>query len=508
MIRTTGPAASRQRKEREGGHVMFLTALLLIPLIGISAIAVDFGFWYLQASRNQSIADAASLAGAVWMPDEDAANQAISESLSRNGLDPGVDSTVRVDFVTSNSVRVSVSTKSELSFTSMFIDEFAVTRSSIATYVPPTAMGSPTNSLGRDGLWLAISGDCSVRENGDLLASRGVAGYPGGNYPPSSCGAASPNPSYTGEYYLAVEVQTAPTQPIVVQVYDGTYAPAAGKTTDLEFRPPSAFDTTFTLFDNDGSVFDPTSNSVIATRTYTDREAGADSAWTTVGTIVNPTPGIYYVRVSTNGSGGFDSFGSNGFAVRASLGSSFTSCTTLSGDPNYSTDCPQVYAVEHLPLYASLSNGSSEFYLAEVPGEQAGKQLEITLFDVGEGAERIEILDPDGNAVPFTWTTDCSITAASAGCSGSSVGWTNPATGTFQPNTLDVSGTGNQVYANTLSDSLWNDRSVVITVDIPNNYASAYSGRWWRVRYTFGDDITDRTTWSVRVLGDPVRLSG
>ena len=71
-----------------------------------------------------------------------------------------------------------------------------------------------------------------------------------------------------------------------------------------------------------------------------------------------------------------------------------------------------------------------------------------------------------------------------------------------------MSGTGNQVYANTLSDSLWNDRSVVITIDIPNNYASAYSGRWWRVRYTFGDDITDRTTWSVRVLGDPVRLSG
>lgn len=498
------------RRHGERGYVLFLTAVLLVPLIGIAAIGVDFGVWYLQASRNQSAADAAALAGAVWLPDEVKATEAANAALLRNGLHPGVDSTAVIEAFGGNSLRVTVATKSELSFAEMFISDFAITRSSVGTYIPPTAIGSPTNSLGEDGLWLAISGACSVRENGDLLAAQSVAGYPGASYPPSTCAGGSPNPSYTGEYFLAVEVAAPTAQPIVVEVYDGTYAPSATKSTDLEFRPPSRFDTTFTLYDTDGSAFDPTSGSVLASRTYSDREAAADSAWTTVGTIATPSTGIYYIRVSTNGSGGLDSFGSNGFAVRASVGATFSACSTLAGDPGFSASCPQVYAVEHLPLYASLSNGSSDFYLAEVPAEQSGKQLEVSLFDVGEGAERIEILDPAGNPVPFTWTTDCSITSPGIppGCSGASEGWTNPVTTTFQPHTLNVGGPGNQIYANTLSTSLWNDRTVVLTVDIPNDYATAHSARWWQVRYTFGGDITDRTTWSVRVIGDPVRLSG
>lgn len=499
----------RSTSDRNGerGYVLFLTAVILIPLIGIAAIGVDFGVWYLQASRNQRAADAAALAGAVWLPDEAKATSAANAALVRNGLEPGVDSTVVIDVIGSNNLQVTVATKSELSFSSLFIDEFAVTRSSVGTYIPPTAIGSPTNSLGRDGLWLAISGDCSVRENGDLLAARYVAAYPGGAWPPSSCAGGSPNPSYTGEYFVAIEVTDPPAQPITVQIFDGTYAPAAGKTTDLEFRPPSTFSTTFTLYDNDGSAFDPTSGTPLAARTYAAGDAVSDSTWTTLGTIAAPSPGIYYLRVSTNGSGGLDSWGSNGFAVRAGAGSPFAACSTLPGAPDFATTCPQVYAVEHLPLYASLSNGTSEFYLAEVPAQQAGKQLEVSLFDVGEGAERIEILDPAGVPVPFTWTTDCAITVPAIGCSGTSEGWTNPATGTFLPHTLNVAGTGNQIYANTLSDSLWNDRTVVLAVDVPNDYATSYTGRWWRVRYTFGADITDRTTWSVRVLGDPVRLS-
>ncbi|MEZ5225425.1 MAG: hypothetical protein R2710_01805 [Acidimicrobiales bacterium] len=152
-------------------------------------------------------------------------------------------------------------------------------------------------------------------------------------------------------------------------------------------------------------------------------------------------------------------------------------------------------AVEDLSLYASLNGGSSEFYLAEIGGEHAGKKLEISLFDVGEGAQLIEILDPDGDPVSFDWETDCSVTAATGGCSGSGT-------------SLDVSGDGNQVYADTLSKSRYNDRIVIATVSLPGDYATRYAGRWWSIRYTYGSDIHDRTTWSVRMIGDPVRLSG
>lgn len=503
-----GRSGVRQRCEQ--GYVLFLTVVLLVPLMGVAALGVDLGVWYVQASENQRAADAAALAGAVWMPDEAAATAAIYESLTRNGYTPWVDSTVTIDFLGSNSVKVGVSTKSEMAFTGLFIDEFSITRSAIGRYVPPTALGSPTNSLGEPGLWLAISGDCSVRENGDLNAARYLAGYPGGSYPPASCGGGYPNPEYTGEYILAVDVPQPLATNLTVQVYDGTYNPSAAKTTDLELRPPSNFHTTFTLYDNDGAPFDLSSATVLSTTTFASRDAATDSVWANIGTIPTPTPGVYYLKVSTNGSGGTNSFGSNGFAVRAFEGATPTACSTRPSDADYSPTCPQVFAVEDLPLYASLSSGSSEFFLSEIPATHKGKEMEISLFDVGEGAERIEIIDPAGNSTPFTWTTDCSITSPGnpPGCSGVSESWINPADSMLRPHTLDVSGTGNQVYADTLGNGLWNDRTVVVTVDIPPDYDTAYTGRWWKVRYYFGSDITDRTTWSVRVIGDPVRLDG
>ena len=502
--------AGRRPTTRDRGYVMFLTALLLLPLLAIAAIGVDFGLWYLQAARNQRVADAAALAGAVWMPDQDLAEAAALDAVARNGLTPGVDSTVNIDFPGNNSVRVQVSSKSELSFSDLFLDEFAITRSAVGEYVPPVAIGSPLNRLGEEGLWLAISGDCSVRENGDLLAARTLAGYPGGSYPPAMCGGGFPNPDYTGVHTFAVIIDQNPGQAVTVQVYDGTYAPSSGKSTDFELRPPSRFDTTFTLYDAPGPPFDITAHAVLASRTYPDRDAASDAQWTTIGTIPNPEPGLYYLTVSTNGTGGLDSFGSNGYGLREFAGVTPTNCSSRPTDFDYSPSCPQVAAVEHMSTFASLSNGSKEFFLAEIDGKHAGKDLEISLFDVGEGAERIEIIDPDGNPVPFTWTTDCTVTppASPPGCSGTHEAWTDPSDGSSHPYTLDVSGSGVQVYADTFSTSLWNDRTVVFTIDIPNDYATAYAGRWWKVKYYFGSDITDRTTWSVRVIGDPVRLAG
>ncbi len=495
-------------RTKERGYALALTALLLIPLMAITAIGVDIGVWYLQGSRNQRIADAAALAGAVWLPDQAKAESVAIEAIEKNGLNPGVDSSIDVAFTSNFSLKVTVSTVSELSFSGAFINEFAITRSAVAEYAPPVALGSPNNGLGAEGLWLAISGECSVRENGDLRSARWLAGYPGGAYPPTSCNTGVPNPDYSGEYILAVTVDQVGTQPIRVQVYDGTFAPSAAKSTDLSLHPPATFDTTFTLYDAPGPPFDLAGHAVLSSTTFPAYDAASDAAWTTIGIIPTPEVGTYYLRVSTEGSGGNQSYGSNGFAVRAFSGGSYSFCTTLGGDPAYDPTCPQVSAVKDLPLFASLSNGSAEFYLAEIASVHAGKQLEITLFDVGEGAERIEILDPNGAPVDFAWSTDCSVTAATPGCAGVAESWTWPADGTFHAYTLDVSGTGQQIYLDTLSDSTWNDRKVVVTLDIPIDYATAYAARWWRVRYFFGTDITDRTTWSVRVIGDPVRLAG
>ena len=50
------------KRTDERGYALALTALLLIPLLSFAAIGVDIGVWYLQAQRNQRVADAAALA--------------------------------------------------------------------------------------------------------------------------------------------------------------------------------------------------------------------------------------------------------------------------------------------------------------------------------------------------------------------------------------------------------------------------------------------------------------
>ncbi len=479
---------NRTRQSTEGGYALIMTALLLIPLLAFAAIGVDVGVWYLQAQKNQRTADAAALAGVVWLPNESKARAAAFEAMEKNGLEPGIDSTVSVDRLSTGSLRVSVATKSDLSFSRILMSEFAITRASVAEYNPPVAVGSPANQLGDPTVWLAVSGYCSVRENGDLRSARWMAAYPGGAYPPRPCSGSS-NPTYdSGGYLFAVDIPTHPGGPVNIEVFDAAYNPAA--TSDLEFRPPSTFNTTYELYAPGGSPFDLTTHPIAQTRTAYGKDTFWLDTWRSVLTINDPQPGLHFIRVRATG-GGVDSFGSNGFAIRAATGGSFTTCTSLT-DP----DCIKVSAVGDLPLYASLSNGSSTFYLAEVEPSNAGKKLIINLFDVGEGADLIEVLDPNGNPAQFTWETDCAVgNALARGCSGSGT-------------TLDVSGADNQIYADTLGTSRFNDREVTLTVDLPNDYAARYAGDWWQIRYTFGADITDRTTWSVTVVGDPVRLAG
>jgi hypothetical protein len=119
----------------------------------------------------------------------------------------------------------------------------------------------------------------------------------------------------------------------------------------------------------------------------------------------------------------------------------------------------------------------------------------VRLFDPGEGAQTLEVLDPNLNPVNFTWTTACNPpTPPGAGCSGSG-------------NSLNVSGRAPS-RAPTVGATLpFSDRSMDLTIDLPGDYAARYgTATWWRIRYTVGSSPTDRTTWSVAIIGDPVHL--
>jgi hypothetical protein len=503
---TDDPVHSSQR-----GFVLVYTVLLLPFLIGVTAVAIDVGSWYLQAQRAQRAADAAALAGVVWLPDASRAAAAARDAASRNGFQHDHNANVVVERLSGYSLRVMVGTASAQVFSSWFLDEFAITRVADAEYLPPVALGSPTNALGtgnltdsgpRSGFWLAASGHCSVAEHGDPRLARWRASYIGG-YPPICGGELNPDYDPSG-YVFAVELARDLSSSLTIEVYDATYDPGRGIDSEMaRINPlgaPSELMTRFTVYGPDATPFDLTDNPVLAVHDIASRQSSWRSNWRAIHTIASPRAGTYYVRVQTPFSGGPDrTAGSNGFALRARVGSTFQPCTTLdpapAGGPAFRADCPQVYALQDLPIFATISGVVAEFFLAEVDPGHAGKALEITLFDVGEGARSVEILDPNGSPAAFTWRTDCTppIVAPAGGCSG-------------RATVLDVSGTGAQPGPHRISASKYNDRSLILTIDLPPDYADVYAGNWWKVRYRAGASVNDRTTWSARVIGDPVRL--
>lgn len=116
----------------------------------------------------------------------------------------------------------------------------------------------------------------------------------------------------------------------------------------------------------------------------------------------------------------------------------------------------------------------------------------------------IQIVAPDGSRPSFTWSTvDCERyricrggdlrgTSRDQPCLVSATDAVSPTTGTFD--CLDV------------SRGQFNARSVELLIDLPENYTCG-DDCWWHVRYEPGwGTVTDRTTWSVSMSGDSVRL--
>ena len=151
-----------------------------------------------------------------------------------------------------------------------------------------------------------------------------------------------------------------------------------------------------------------------------------------------------------------------------------------------------------MSVYAFESGSAAVFYLAALDPAYAGKTMTVSLFDPGEGAQAIQVLDPNGNPVNFTWSTPCGngIAPADGGCSGSG-------------SSLDVSGSNaTQPYPNTRPGGRFNDRMVSIQVPLPSNYAALYGGQtWWKIKYTTtSGGVNDRTTWAVTVNANPIHL--
>jgi hypothetical protein len=283
-----------------------------------------------------------------------------------------------------------------------------------------------------------------------------------------------------------------------VQVYDAGFMSGSNPNPDLTLANGQSITTVYRLFKPD-NVFSPLGASTTYQTTTVTSSNSAYSGWRSMGTITSPIAGeTYYLQVYTTNT--TSSAGSNGFAVRAANNGSFSACSADAAVtvPSYTASCVQVHGYSDLSIFANLSGTTAEFYLAQVGAQYAGKTMSVSLFDLGEGAALVEVLDPNGDEVQFDWSTPCTNPPAPAtnGCTGNDV-WS------LNPNTQSAS----QPYPRTSSSYIYNDRSLTLTVALPTDYAAKYGTKeWWKIRYTVASAPTDRTTWSVNINGSPVHL--
>lgn len=218
--------------------------------------------------------------------------------------------------------------------------------------------------------------------------------------------------------------------------------------------------------------------------------------WVDLCTFVPSEPGDYYLQVRTNvalggtpdGAGGlsgnmavFDQSGddpdvrgtgSNRFGLRA-----FAPVGGVS-----------VSSWDHMQIFANSDSATTEFNLVRVIPAAASKTLSYEFFDVGDivgtGSGTMTILPPG----------DSNLSGSLQGCTGS---------GVRNGSLLGCAVTG-------ITNSGFNGKKQTIKVPIPSTYTCEFSspgGCWFRVRVSFpGATVTDATTWSAKIEGEPVRL--
>lgn len=581
----------RARTRGDSGAVAVLVAILFPVLFAIAAFAVDVARWYLEGERVQKVADAASLAGVVYMPQDFASAKAAALAVAaKNGYTAGGDIAVDVKpGPRSSQLQVTVSNVVTNNFAFLIGQPTTlVARTAIADYTGPAPMGSPCWSFGNEpdplsqarpqncptlpnstygSFWATIHGPEVDKTQGDQFMTRGCAGGESG------CNGSTNTEFDPNGYFWAIHVDD-PTKVsnINVQLFDPAYVktgfycdngslPAAnayrasgmnpydGGIPRVRYAPgtqnaPTGYcpgdgdysnsattptTTTFVLrspvdtqnplqapvigtcqkqffgWNDPGSlatILDstrPTATSITDRTRYQPLIAQSFHTWYTLCTIPGPLQkGDYYLQVRTNvpygaaqaswsatgDTGSEQGQGANRFSIRAQV----------TGDAS----TVSVGSLQHMPIFANdPSKSSAMFNLIRVVPGAAGKTIKFTFFDVGDAAGNGTATVTVKAPLEATGTGINAATDTIATCGG--INWT----GTSE--TLANCSRGG------ITSSTWNGKSYTIFVPIPTDYQcgfSTLSGCWYRVQVGFptGTLLTDATTWSATITGDPVRL--
>jgi Flp pilus assembly protein TadG len=139
----------------ERGQVLVIFAGAMIAFMMLMAMVVDVGWYWSSGLKIQRAADAAALAGAVWLP-ETSANTgqyrvAALAAAKRNGYVPDSDTsiTTTIDAGNARQLDVTINDKVGTFFLKVVgIQTLNASKSSKAEFVLPVPMGSPLNYYG------------------------------------------------------------------------------------------------------------------------------------------------------------------------------------------------------------------------------------------------------------------------------------------------------------------------------------------------------------------------
>lgn len=542
----------------EGGFVLAWFGLMLIVLVGLGGMAIDIGNWYYQASKMQKAADAAALAGVVYMPGPvpGPASVAANKVITQNGFDPA--STTVASGANPAQLKVTIDrTIPNLFIQVLGLNTQRLVRTAVAEYSGPIPMGSPANNLGNEPLppgdspwgkvltsgaqgqyWVNIAGPQATKVSGDRFQARMC------NASVANCTSAGSTEYDKRGYAYKVRVKAAfPGQRLAVEVFDpmfvlnGDTCTNSNISTATPYNPvlyasgPGAYctgdenvggpalnlRTSYILRAPDLTPSDSFDNPIINTGLCVPQVFGAFIGASLGPQVANPTTDVArywrrWVRVCDLPLTG--AFGAGDYVLQVTTGQRWNAATSslmdqmvgtghnrlairaglISGAGVLDNTNVELFADGRLPIYANARGADTRFYLARVLPGSDGRRLKIEFFDVGDASQ------------PGTITVlpppDATV-AGSPITQFSNCPYSGPAgSGTLASCSLPgvSSGTG------------YNGKVTQVTVPIPNAYSCLSAnpqGCWVRVRFTYpaGTNVNDTTTWLAKLEGDPVRLT-
>jgi hypothetical protein len=247
-------SAERDRQV-DGGYIAMMFAVLVPMLFAIAAIVIDVGNWYSTAAAVQRAADAAALGGVPYMPADfsSASTQALNAA-AQNGWSSSATTTITPSAVSGqpSELMVTITTKVTNSLGQFFgMPTETITRSAIASYQAPLAMGSPCNDYGNapntgtsggslaatncttsSGFWGNVGSYKALKSYGDAYqdgnCSNGIS---------DNCSGTNSDLSSNGYYYTVTLTHAVAN--LQIQAFDPSFAYVGDTCTATTIAPTS-----------------------------------------------------------------------------------------------------------------------------------------------------------------------------------------------------------------------------------------------------------------------------